>query len=401
MLGAPPLAGCLVLDLSQFLAGPFCTQVLADLGARVVKIEPPAGDVTREFPPYFVNGTSAYFLSANRNKHSVVIDLKKPQGVEIFLRLCATADIVIENFRPGVMDRLGIGYETLVRVNPAIVMCSITGFGADGPYAARPAYDMIVQAMSGVMSLTGEPGRMPVRTGVPIGDLAAGMFAATGTVAALFEARTKGAGSHVDISMLDGLVSLLSYLAAYYLVSGDVPGPQGRGHVSIPTYRAFRGSDGVDFVVTANTEDMWRRMCDAIGRPELADEDRFRTNQDRYANRGELSPILENAFAACPADHWIELLRDAAVPVSPINTVEAALCDPQVIHRRMVVTMRDGDDQELSLPGNPIKFTNRAEEPPRWPPGLGEHTTQVLAELLGLTPAEIADLAAAGVVGTS
>jgi crotonobetainyl-CoA:carnitine CoA-transferase CaiB-like acyl-CoA transferase len=265
----PPLEGAVVLDLSHFLAGPFCSQLLADLGARVIKIEPRTGDMTRDLPPYFVHGTSEYFLSVNRNKESIVIDLKHPEGKELFLQLVRVAEIVLENFRPGVLARLGIDYHELQKENPAIVLCSITGFGLDTSDPGRPAYDMIVQALSGVMSLTGEPERFSLRAGVPIGDLGAGMLGAVGALAALTSARSSGEGSHVDISMLDGQISMLSYLAAYYLISGEVPGPQGRGHLSIPTYRSFGGSDERDFVVCANTEAMWVGMCEALGLERL------------------------------------------------------------------------------------------------------------------------------------
>jgi CoA:oxalate CoA-transferase len=394
----PPLTGCVVLDLSQFLAGPYCTQILADLGAEVIKIEPVAGDMTRGLPPYFVNETSAYFLSFNRNKKSIVIDLKHPTGRGLFLDLVARADMVVENFRSGVMERLGLGREILTKVNPAIVVCSISGFGKDGPYEGRPAYDLIVQALAGVMSLTGEPGGIPVRTGVPVGDLAAGMFGAIGALAALANARVTGEGSHVDVSMLDGQISLLSYLAVYYLVSGEVPGAQGRDHMSIPTYRAFRCADGLELVVTANTEAMWRRMCDVVERPELAADARFMTNRDRFQHRRELDELLEPAFLQRPSEVWISRLNDAGIPAGRINSVDRALADPQVLHRNMVVTTDAGNGREVRLLGNPVKYSDRAEEPPRWPPGLGQHTSEVLTGLLGLPAPRVAELAEAGIV---
>ena len=393
----PPLAGAVVLDLSHFLAGPFCSQLLADLGARVIKIEPRTGDMTRDLPPYFVHGTSAYFLSVNRNKESIVIDLKQAEGKELFLQLVGAAEIVLENFRPGVLSRLGIDYPELQKKNPAIVLCSITGFGLDTSNPDRPAYDMIVQALSGVMSLTGESEGMPLRAGVPIGDLAAGMLGAVGALAALTSARSNGEGSHVDISMLDGQISLLSYLAAYYLISGEVPGPQGRGHLSIPTYRSFGGSDERDFVVCANTQAMWTGMCEALGLDQLADDARFASNRDRYHNRNELWQILEKRFRERAAHEWVEELQRRKVPVALIHTVEESLTSPDVRGRNMVVRV-DKNGQELNLVGSPIKYTDREGVPPRWPPEFAEHSWTVLRDLLGLKESEIRHLVSVGAI---
>jgi crotonobetainyl-CoA:carnitine CoA-transferase CaiB-like acyl-CoA transferase len=353
--------------------------------------------MTRDLPPYFVNGTSAYFLGVNRNKESIVIDLKHPEGKELFLDLVRAADIVLENFRPGVLARLGIDYHELQKNNPAIVLCSITGFGLDTPDPDRPAYDMIVQALSGVMSLTGESQGIPLRTGVPIGDLAAGMFGAMGALAALTSARNTGEGSHVDISMLDGQISLLSYLAEYYLISGEVPGPQGRGHLSIPTYRSFGGSDERDFVVCANTQAMWIGMCEAIGLDQLPVDGRFASNVDRYENRHELWQILEERFHERPAHDWVEELQRRHVPVALIHTVEESLTSPDVRRRNMVVRV-DKYGQTLDLVGSPIKYTDRKDVPPCWPPDFGEHTGTVLRDLLGLTDAEIRHLVSVGAV---
>jgi CoA:oxalate CoA-transferase len=401
MMADPPLAGCTVLDLSQFLAGPYCTQILADLGARVIKVEPAAGDPTRRLGPPVASGARAYYLSVNRNKESIVIDLKRERGREVLLGLAARCEVVVENFRTGVMERLGLDYERLAAVNSAVILCSISGFGQTGPYAGYPAYDVVAQAMAGVMSITGECEGLPVRTGVPIGDLAAGMFGAIGTLAALANARLTGVGSHVDIAMLDGQVSLLSYLAGYYLVSGTVPGPQGRDHLSIPTYRAFRGQDGIEFVVAANTERMWQRVCSVVGRPELVDDPRFSLNADRNAHRDVLSPILEAAFATRPSAVWIARLREEGVPVGAINGVDTALGDPQVRHRNMIVSTPDIDGSRLEFVGNPIKFTDRLEREPARPPQLGENTAGVLVEFLGMAEDEADELAATGVVGTS
>jgi len=395
-----PLSQAVVLDLSIMLAGPYCTQILADLGARIIKLErlEGKGDFTRHLPPHFVKGTSAYFHSVNRSKESVVIDLKRPEGRDLFLRLVKQADIVVENYRPGVMERLGLGYATLAEVNPRIVLCSISGFGQDGPYSERPAFDMIVQGLSGSMSITGEPGRRPVRLGVPLGDLAAGMFGAIGALAAIARRDVDGKGQHVDVSMLDCQVSMLSYLGQYYLVSGEVPGTQGRGHQSIPTYRSFTCGDDIDVVITANTEKMWQSLCKVLGLPELIQDPRFLVNEDRFRNKEALWKELEAAFLQRSSTEWLERLQAADIPAAPVNTVDRALADPQVRHRNMVVTAQHRDGDTMPLLGNPIKMSRTSCDTITWPPDLGEHTRSVLEELLGMRPEEVAALETSGIV---
>lgn len=387
-LRAGPLNGIRVLDLTQFLAGPYGTQIMADLGAQVIKLESPAGDWSRTLPPHFVGDQSCYYLSINRNKDGVVIDMKEPRGLELVKRLSDRCDIVMENFRPGVLDRLGLIYDDLAARNPGLIWCSISGFGQDGPYRDRPAYDMIVQAMSGGMSLTGEPGRPAVRAGIPLGDLSAGMYGVISVLAALEERHRTGHGKRVDISMLDCQVSMLCYQAAYHLNSGQVPGRQGRGHDSIPTYRAFTARNDTELVVTANTEKMWQGLCDVLGVSELKDDPRFVTNDKRFANRDELWPILEDAFLAREARAWVPLLQDAGIPVGEVNTLEQSLTDPQVLHRNMVLDLASADGERVRVAGDPISFGGGGE-PHRYPPGLGEHTRDVLAELLELDDAEI------------
>ncbi len=395
-----PLSHVVVLDLSTMLAGPYCTQILADMGARIIKVErlEGKGDFTRHLPPYFVKGASAYYLSVNRNKESVVIDLKRPEGRDLLLRMVQQADVLVENYRPGVMERLGLGYAKLAEVNPRLVLCSISGFGQDGPYKERPAFDMIVQALSGSMSITGEPGHRPVRLGVPLGDLAAGMFGAIGTLAAVARRDVDGKGEHVDVSMLDCQVSMLSYLGQYFLVSGEIPGPQGRGHQSIPTYRSFTCGDDIDVVITANTEKMWQSLCKVLGLADLLQDPRFSTNEDRFRNKEALWKELEAAFLRRSSGEWLERLQAADIPAAPVNTVDRALADPQVRHRNMVVAARHRDGDALPLLGNPIKLSRTACEAVGWPPELGEHTRPVLQELLHLMPQEIATLEAGGVV---
>ncbi|MER1995245.1 MAG: CoA transferase [Arthrobacter sp.] len=382
-----PLAGVRVLDLTGFLSGPFGTQILGDLGAEVLKIEPPAGDNSRTVPPHFVGDTSVYYLSTNRNKKSAVIDLKDPEGQRVVKALMAKSDIVLENFRPGALKRLGLDYATVAAGDPSVIWCSISGFGQDGPYAHRPAYDMIVQAYSGGMSLTGERGGPPVRAGLPIGDLTAGLYGVIAVLAALNRRAATGLGDYIDISMLDCQLAFLSYQGAYYLHSGKVPGTQGRSHDSIPTYRCFEASDGIEVAVTANTQKMWESLCQVLGLSELAKDERFLTLADRHRNRAELEPALEDAFLARGADEWVSLLTEAGVPVAPVNTVDRALADPQARHRNMVVELQDEHEGTIRVVGNPLKFRSISNQLLNFPPKLGEHTEEIIA-LSGVTHGE-------------
>jgi len=392
------LSHLVVLDLTQFLAGPHCTQILADLGARVIKIEPPEGDPTRKLPPHFVKGQSAYFLSVNRSKESVVINLKHPEGRDLFLRMVPRADLIVESFRPGVMARLGLGYEVLARLNPRVVLCSITGFGQNGPYASRAAYDVIVQALSGAMSITGEPGRAPVRAGPPIGDLVAGMYGAIAALAALGGRSASGQGQHIDIAMLDCQVAMLSYQAVYYLVSGQVPGPQGRGHASIPTYRSFTCRDGREIIIAATTEKMWEALCRVLRLPGLISDERFQTNVDRFQHEEALWEILERRFRDQDADEWLGRLQDSGVPVATVNAVDEALRDPQVRHRQMVRSIRHRDGEDLRLVASPIRMKSTSAEMYRWPPDLGQHTRTVLEGWLGLSSHAVDTLARSSII---
>ncbi len=394
-----PLAGVRVLDLTQFLAGPFATQILGDLGAEVIKLEAPSGDWSRSLPPHFIGPDSAYYLSVNRNKKSVVADMKSADGLALVKRLVGASDIVMENFRPGVLDRLGLVYEELASENEGLIWCSISGFGQNGPDRDRPAYDMIVQALSGGMSMTGEPGEPAVRAGIPIGDLCAGMYGTIGVLAALEARRRTGKGRLVDVAMLDCQVAMLCYQAAYFLHSGDEPGRQGRGHASIPTYRSFDAGNGTELVITANTERMWRALCGVLGREELADDPRFATNDDRYANRFELWPLLEAAFREKDADAWVPLLLEAGIPVGRVNTLGAAFSNPQIVHRDMVLDLTAREGRRVRVAGNPIKFDDDTPSPAAFPPLLGQNTRDVLGEVLGLAEEEIEAALAAGIVG--
>jgi len=393
-----PLSRLLVLDLTQFLAGPYATQIFGDLGARVIKIEPPGGEIARAIAPHFVKGESAYYLAVNRNKESLAIDLKTARGRAIMLDLVRRADIVLENFRPGVAARLGFDYTALKAVNPKIVVCAISGFGQTGPYRDRPAYDIIAQAMSGGMSMTGERGGRPVRAGIPLGDLSAGLYAVIGALAAVERVRQEGVGAYIDVSMLDCQISMLVYQAAYHLLAGEVPGPQGREHVSFPTYRAFRCADGIEIVVAANTERMWSDLCAALGCGELPADPRFRLNEDRLRHRAELAPLLEAAAAKIRSDDLLTKLAAAQVPAGPINALDRALADPQVRHRDMVVELTDRDGDSIKVVGTPLKFEGRSSREHAYPHRLGADTADILRELLGMPEDEVARLAKEGVV---
>jgi crotonobetainyl-CoA:carnitine CoA-transferase CaiB-like acyl-CoA transferase len=387
-----PLEGVRVLDLTQFLSGPYATQIFADLGADIIKLEPPGGDPIRAVPPHFVGEDSVYFLCINRNKRSIAVDMKMEAGRELVKRLALSCDIVMENFRPGVLERLGLSADALRKEKPSLIWCSISGFGQDGPYRNKPAYDMIVQALSGGMSLTGETGGAPVRAGIPIGDLAAGLYASIATLAALNRRHQTGQGDTIDISMLDCQAAMLCYQAAYYMHSGVVPGRQGRGHESIPTYRSFEAKDGIHIVITANTERMWQGLARALAHEEWLSDPRFTTNKERLANKPALVPMLEEAFRTRNADEWIPILEREEIPVGVVNTLDRVMKDPQIRHRNMVLDLDAGDGRKASVTGNPMKFKDTAAEAKTYPRALGADTAAVLKEVLDLAADEIAEL---------
>jgi CoA:oxalate CoA-transferase len=393
-----PLAGYRILDLTTFLSGPFCTQILADLGAEVVKLEAPDGDSSRLIPPHFVGDDSAYFLGINRNKKSIVVDMKQADGLALTRRLILAADIVVENFRPGVAARIGLDIAALTAANPRLIWASISGFGQTGPWSDKPAYDMIVQALSGVMSLTGEPGRPAVRLGIPAGDMVAGMYAAIAVNAALADRERSGQGRVIDISMLDCQLAMLSYQSTYALVAGVTPQPQGARHDSIPTYRSFVAADGRELVVTANTERMWRGLCEGLGLPELVSDPRFANGAARLEHREALWPLLEAAFLKRDAADWIEPLAELGVPIALIKLVNEALDDARHAGREMVMPLTNEAGEMIEVVGNPIKFTGAGERPASYPPVLGAQAEQVLEDWLALDGAEVGKLCDAGVV---
>jgi CoA:oxalate CoA-transferase len=379
------LEGVRVLDLSRMLAGPYGSMLLADLGADVVKIEEPrGGDPMRAMGPPFLgpDRESAYFLSINRNKKSVALDLETPEGREVFHDLCRVSDVVWENFRPGVMARLGCAPETLRGLNPRLVVCSISAFGQEGPYREWPAFDLALQAMGGAMSLTGEAGRPPSRMGLPMGDLAGGMFGALAVASALFRRAQTGEGTTFDLSLLDCQVSLLTYVAQYFWADGRVPGRVGSGHASVVPYQAFSTRDG-HVVVAVFAEQFWGGFCRAIERPELAADPRFDSNPRRVERREELVPVLEAIFHGRSTTEWLARLHREGVPAAPINTVDRVVKDPQVLLREMVVELEHPTLGTLSTLGTPVKPAGATAFRPLPPPALGEHTEPVLRDLLG------------------
>jgi crotonobetainyl-CoA:carnitine CoA-transferase CaiB-like acyl-CoA transferase len=394
--------GVRVLDLSRMLAGPYGSMLLADLGAEVIKIEDPrGGDPMRVMGPPFLgegDGESAYFLSINRNKKSVALDLERPEGRGVFLELCRVADVVWENFRPGVMARLGCAPELLRAVNPRLVVCSISAFGQAGPYRDWPAFDLALQAMGGAMSLTGEEGRPPVRMGLPMGDLAGGMFGALAVAGALFRRARTGEGAHFDLALLDCQVSLLTYVAQYFWADGRVPGPVGSGHASVVPYQAFRTRDGF-LIVAVFAEKFWSGFCRALERPDLATDGRFDTNGKRVASRVELIPILEAIFPGRPTAEWLERLHAAGVPAAPIQRVDEVLRDPQVLLREMVVDLEHPKLGPLKTLGTPVRPAGAPTFHPAPPAALGEHTDAVLRGLLGYPADRVEALRRSGAIG--
>jgi formyl-CoA transferase len=394
---ALPLDGVRVVDLTRVLAGPYCTMMLADMGADVIKVEIPGrGDDSRAWGPPWAGTESAYYLSANRNKRSITLNFRTEGGRRVLLDLVRRADVFVENFIPGSLDRLGLGYEDLKKVNPGLVYCSVSGYGYDGPYATRPGYDFIAQAEGGIMSVTGEPEGPPMKVGVAIADITTGMFAAAAILAALRHRDRTGQGQRVEVSLLESVVGWLANVAMNYLVSGELPRRYGNAHPNVVPYQPFATSDGWVAIGVGN-DAQFRRFCDVIGRPELADDPRFRTNSDRVINRDVLIPILEEIFKSRTTDEWIEALTAAELPCGPINTLDRVFRHPQVLHRRMVEEIDHPTAGRIKLVGIPYKFSATPLAIRRHPPTLGEHTEEVLREL-GYSEAEVAALRAEGAI---
>jgi len=397
-VNASPLTGVHILELGQIIAGTYSGQVLSDLGAEVIKIEAPEGDLGRNpsVAPY--RGTSGLFLTFNRNKKSVVINLKTQAGRAIFYDLVKVCDVVVDNFRPGVLERLEIDYAKLSALNPRLIQCSVTGFGSNGEYRNYPALDLVVQAISGHMAVTGEPGRPPVRVGIPLGDLSGAIFACKGILAALYDRERTGRGLRIEISMFDTMLHLLTYIGTMWLTNGELPQPPGSTHDYMVPWQAFATQDG--YIVVATREEIfWRNLCEVIGEPSLGSDPRFATNAMRVKHKAELVPKLESIFRARRTHAWMEVLRAAQVPAAPVNHIDQAFAEPPVAEREMIVEYHHPQVGKVSLPGNPVKMAGVDGIRSRPAPLLGEHTDAVLKDLLGLQPESIESLRRGGAIG--
>jgi CoA:oxalate CoA-transferase len=395
---AKPLEGIRVLDLTRVLAGPFCTMMLSDLGAEIIKVEVPGtGDDSRSFGP-FRNGQSLYFINVNRGKESVAIDLKTEAGKKLLVDLAKQCDVIVENFRPGTMEKLGLGWDVLRVANPRLIYGAVSGFGHSGPDSGRPAYDILVQAMGGVMSITGWPDSPPTRVGMSMGDITAAIFLSTGITSALYQREKTGLGQKVDVSMLDCQLSILENALVRYQVDGKSPTPLGTRHPTITPFQAFRANDKW-FVIAVGNDALWKKFCTAVQRPDLLADPRFATNGDRTHHYDDLIPELERMLEQKERSFWLELLEQAGVPSAPVNTVEDVMLDRQLTARNMFVTVDDELAGQITIPGNPIKMETVPESPTRpHAPAIGEHTDSILAHVLGLDATAIATLRSQGVV---
>ena len=394
---AGPLDGVTVLDLTRVLSGPYCTMMLADMGARVLKVEQPGrGDDTRAWGPPFQEGESAYFLSINRNKESVTLNLKHPDGRRVLDALIARADVLVENFRPGTLDRMGLGYREVSARRPDLVYCSISGFGQTGPRRSEPGYDAVLQGEGGLMSITGSDDGPGYRLGVAIADIASGMFAAYGVAVALLARHRTGRGQLVDVAMLDAVAALLTYQAGIYFATGTAPPRLGNRHPTITPYETLEAADG-DLVVAAGNDQLWRTFCGVIGLDALADDPRFRTNRDRVAARAELHALLVERLRTRPAAEWLAELKAAGVPCGAVRDLAEVYSDPQIIERAMVVASQHPVAGAIRQLGVPVKLGDTPGAVRTPPPVLGQHTRDVLAEL-GFADSEIGRLREAGAI---
>ena len=392
------LDGLIVLDLSRILAGPYCTQMLSDLGATVWKIESPRGDDTRRWGPPFVDGESAYYLCTNRGKKSIAVNLKDPQGQELVSRLAERADILVENFKVGDLRRYGLDYESLTEINTRLIYASITGFGQSGPRAREPGYDAALQGMTGIMSVTGEPNGPPMKVGVAWVDILTGMTATVGILAALHEREHSGVGQSLDFSLFDVGLASMANVAQSYLATGVSPGRLGTGHPQVVPYQAFEAQDGW-FILAVGNDEQCQRMLEAIGLPELWEDQRFRTNAGRVEHRDELVSRLVDVFRGCSREHWLKTMASVNVTATPVNDMEEATRDPQAEARRAVWQVPHPTLGTVSLMASALQHMGRTPASPQGhPPLLGEHTREVLAGVLGLNPSEVDDLVSGGVV---
>ena len=376
-----PLESIIVLDLSRALAGPYCTMMLADMGAEIIKLEMPGrGDDSRSWGPPFVEGESAYFMSVNRNKKSITLNLKSEKSKEIIEKLIKKADIIVENFRPGTMDKLGLSYENVVKLNPKIIYASISGFGQDGPYRLLPGFDQVLQGMGGLMSITGEPGGPPIKVGIAVADIAGGMFAAYGIMIALFNRERTGKGQMIDVSLLDSQVAWLTYRAGSFFATGKIPQPLGSGHPNIVPYQAFKAKDTYVNIAAGNDQ-LWQKFCMVVGLEDIIDNPLYSTNAKRVENRDELVKIISEIISSKYAQEWLDILTKAGVPCGPIYNMDKIFTDPQVLHRNMVKDLDHLKAGKIKVTGVPVKLSVTPGEILTSPPVLGQHTKEILLEL--------------------
>lgn len=375
-----PLDGIRVLDLSRVLAGPYCTMVLGDLGADVIKVESPEGDETRGWGPPFADGESAYYLCVNRNKRSIVVDFKTDQGREILQQLIRRSDVLVENFRPGTLARFSLDFESAARLNPKLIYCSISGFGQTGPLRDKPGYDFMIQAMGGLMSITGQTDGEPLKAGVAVADLFAGQNAVIAILAALQARTLTGRGQHLDIALFDSQVAMLANVASNYLISGNLPKRYGNAHANIVPYQSFQARDAW-LVLAVGNDRQFEKLCEVIGRWELASDARFKTNSERVKHRDELIPILKPIFLTKTSGEWLAMLEAGGIPCGPIHTLDQVFAEPQVQAREMLIRMEHSQIEDLRLVGSPLQFSATPVEYRRPPPRLGEHSDEILQEL--------------------
>jgi formyl-CoA transferase len=392
------LDGIRVLDLSRVLAGPYCTMVLGDLGAEIIKIEQPGtGDDTRRWGPPWAGGESAYYLSANRNKKSVTLNLKDERARDILRGLAGQSDIVVENFKVGALDRMGIGYDALSAGNPGLIWCSITGYGQDGPYADHAGYDFVAQGEGGIMSVTGEVEGEPMKVGIAVVDITTALFATNAILAALHARDQTGRGQRVDAALLSSAVAWLANVGSSYLVSGELPKRYGNAHATIVPYQTFKGRDQW-FIVGVGNDRQFQALCSLMGHPEISGDERFSSNPRRVANRDVLIPMLQEIFETEDADVWLAGMTEAGIPCGPINTVDQVFEHPQIQHRGMVVEVPHPTAGSVRVVGPPVVMSGTPAQVQSHPPLLGEHTDQVLRERIGLSDDEIADLRESGAI---
>ncbi|MFA9495173.1 MAG: CaiB/BaiF CoA transferase family protein [Candidatus Bathyarchaeota archaeon] len=390
--GDPPLKGIRVLDLSRVLAGPYCSMTLSDLGAEVIKVEIPGrGDDTRAFPP-FLEGESSYYLSLNRGKKSLTLNLKDEKGVEVLHRLVKKCDVVLENFRPGVTKRLGVDYDVLKEIKEDLIYCSISSYGQTGPYATRPGYDLIIQGMSGLMGITGEQDRPPVRVGVAVTDLNAGMYAVIAILSALRVRDQLDIGQYLDVSMMDAAVSWMTYMAGSYFANGEVPPRMGGAHPSIVPYQTFEAGDGKFLLVAGGNDRLFKILCEVMDMEHLVVDPMYVSNTVRVENREILVPIIQERLLTKPRDVWLSKLMESGFPCAPVNAMDEVFSDPQLLHRNMLVTMDHPKIGKIKQIGAPLKFSDTPLKLELPPPMLGQHTDEVLVKLCGYSEDEVAAL---------